>query len=484
MPEKTIQHGAVDERAATEAVGPILPPLPEARLGLLFAGLLFFADVTGTVVSSFDLFMFRFLVLLAGVAYWFYCVDRLHRIVNELEPDYPISPEAAVGLHFLPFFSLFWIFKWPMEMSRFIKRRGLTEVAAGGWLGLGIFASISVGQVYWGAGLAAVFLFTWYLADKLSHEVQYNQVALPPLEEARAAWAAFGVLAANAVNYLIANTGFVLLLLVLSGGAPGAAFVGAYAFIFGVSGFAAGVTGGHIARRSGPAVGVPANLAVLGSVAIGVNIFRQYDVSSPIPGPLVFLAMAAASFVLSVLGTSVGERWYRERRYPYLWLIEEKEALEDPFSIAEEPESPMALEARAADNPVPSALRLPGGLVLGNLIGIQILLFYRYPAALIELVWDDQIYFIARMSDSLVIVTGAFVAAYVAMLIAKEEPWAVGVGANFIMYLTMAELILDSLMGGEFWTGLGGVLPFLPVVVVAGILGAREAETNLSGSTT
>ena len=72
------------------AVGPKLPPLPEARLGLFFAGSLLLADVTGTVVGDFGLHMFRTLVLLAGVAYWLFCVYRLHRIVNELESGYPI----------------------------------------------------------------------------------------------------------------------------------------------------------------------------------------------------------------------------------------------------------------------------------------------------------------------------------------------------------------------------------------------------------
>ncbi len=484
MPEKTIQHGAVDGQAATVAVGPILPPLPEVRLGLLFAGSLLFADIMGAVVGDFGLHMFRILVLLAGVAYWLFCVYRLHRIVNELEPGYPISPEVAVGLHFPPFFSLFWIFKWPIEMSRFIRRRGATKIVPGGWIGLGIFTSVSIGQAYWGAGLASIFLLTWYLADKLSHEVQYHRVTLPPLEEALPAQVALGILAGNVVNYLVANTGFVLLLLLLNGGATTTTVLAAFALLFIASGYAAGVVGGNVARRAGPTVGILTNLAVLGSVAVGLYVSGQHDVSLPVSPLVVFFMMAAASFVLSTLGTSVGERWHQERRYPYLWSIEEKEAPDDFIAVDEDPDDQMPPAVRPAGSSASSAAQRLGGMALGNLTGILILVFYQYPAAFIEFIWGDQTYFITRMADGLIIVTGAFIAAYVAMLVAKEEPRAVGIGANLIMYLTMAGLILGSLMRGDLGAGLGGVLPFLPVVVIAGILGAQAAQTNLRGSNT
>jgi hypothetical protein len=36
---------------------------------------------------------------------------------------HPISPARAVGFHFIPFYNLYWIFKWPQPIAEFVNSR-------------------------------------------------------------------------------------------------------------------------------------------------------------------------------------------------------------------------------------------------------------------------------------------------------------------------------------------------------------------------
>lgn len=475
MPELISERRVDNLQADQVALKATVVPLPEARLGLIIAAVLFFADVAGKVTAEFGLTMFRFLALILGVFYWLHCVYRLHKIIREIEPDYPISPEAAVGWHFPPFFSLYWIFKWPIEFSKFINRRGFTKIVPGGWVGLLLFACVTVGQAYWGAGLAAIFLVTWYLTDKLSYEVRYHdvfphEVGEPPTERIVGA-----IMAGNAVNYLTANTGFVLLLVLFEKNARPVFALPVFALIFIVSGLLAGVAAGNIGHRGGLALGVPANIAVLGSVLVGLYVVRQHDL--PVFYYTVIPALAGVSFAASVVGTGIGMARHQENHYAHVWsIVHESSDRVVREARVEEEEDLVSLPAKAAS---PAEARIFGGMAFGNLVGGTILLFYRYPAAFIEFVWGDQIYTVSRLADMLVIVTGAFIAAYVGVLIAKDKWRLIGIGANFIMYITIFALFVRAFTSGDFLVEFFRVLPMIPVVAVAGLLGGRAADNNL-----
>jgi hypothetical protein len=75
---------------------------------------------------------------LAGYVYWMFCVHRIHKILREYtKGTYPIAPWKSVTYHFIPGYSLYWIFKWPGTLAKFV---GSTSNAGGkplrmrGWL--------------------------------------------------------------------------------------------------------------------------------------------------------------------------------------------------------------------------------------------------------------------------------------------------------------------------------------------------------------
>ncbi len=58
----------------------------------------------------------------AGLAYWLYCVYRLHAVLRLIPGwNHPISPGRAVGFHLIPFYNVYWIFRWPLEVANFIE---------------------------------------------------------------------------------------------------------------------------------------------------------------------------------------------------------------------------------------------------------------------------------------------------------------------------------------------------------------------------
>jgi hypothetical protein len=105
------------------------PPLPQLWIGYLFV----LAAVTAEIVFA-ELHpelangdritppLYVFLVLFLGLVYWLVCIHRLHVVMQHVPGwKHPISPARAVGFHFLPFYYLYWIFRWPQEIARFVN---------------------------------------------------------------------------------------------------------------------------------------------------------------------------------------------------------------------------------------------------------------------------------------------------------------------------------------------------------------------------
>lgn len=61
-------------------------------------------------------------VALAAVAFYYFCVYRFHKLACTAPGwKHPVSPGRAVGFHFIPFFNLYWVFRWPAELGRFLR---------------------------------------------------------------------------------------------------------------------------------------------------------------------------------------------------------------------------------------------------------------------------------------------------------------------------------------------------------------------------
>lgn len=71
-----------------------------------------------------------------ATAYVLQCISSYHYVVNRVEGwSHPISPRRAVRFHFIPLFNLYWDFKWPIEMARFVnwrmQRRRMSGILVG-----------------------------------------------------------------------------------------------------------------------------------------------------------------------------------------------------------------------------------------------------------------------------------------------------------------------------------------------------------------
>lgn len=65
-----------------------------------------------------------FLGAIVSTAYVLSCIADYHYIVCHFEGwSHPISAKRAVRFHFIPIFNLYWDFKWPKEIARFVNWR-------------------------------------------------------------------------------------------------------------------------------------------------------------------------------------------------------------------------------------------------------------------------------------------------------------------------------------------------------------------------
>lgn len=102
--------------------------------------------------------------LICGI-YWLGCVHQIHVVLSEISNGlYPIKPGKAVWYHFIPFFNLYWIFKWTNEMEKFVNARfrssgGMNGIASGIFLLVGLSAGRLLGGVFGMAILLGVLVY-------------------------------------------------------------------------------------------------------------------------------------------------------------------------------------------------------------------------------------------------------------------------------------------------------------------------------------
>jgi hypothetical protein len=163
-----------------------LPPLPQLWVGYLLG----FATVVAEfmegsrhtpdpVITDFPIpNMYLFLLIFVGFVYWLACVYRYH-VVMQYVPGWkhPISPARAVGFHFIPIYNLYWVFKWPQEIARFVNWRLGQPVMKPPKVGLMVFAAFVMRFLFDpGMGLILLFLAASYVSGCLQ-----RALALPPM---------------------------------------------------------------------------------------------------------------------------------------------------------------------------------------------------------------------------------------------------------------------------------------------------------------
>jgi hypothetical protein len=153
-----------------------IPKAPKVWIGFIFAATFF----VGEIVLVFG-FEGKFTPILTpigfiGIFYWLFCVQRFHQILDTLTIDeYAISPGKAVGFHFIPFYNFYWVFKWPIELSKFINGLGNVTMANGGFIGLLLFICFLLYRLDGAISLTCIFLVGSYINLKIKKQISYRK---------------------------------------------------------------------------------------------------------------------------------------------------------------------------------------------------------------------------------------------------------------------------------------------------------------------
>lgn len=120
--------------------------------------------------------LYQFLPMFVGLIYWLVCVYRYHVVMQRVPGwKHPISPAKAVGFHFIPIYFLYWVFKWPQEIAKFVNFKFQRLVMKPYVVGLTLCCAFVLRFFDPGLGLILLFVPTSYLTACLR-----RALVLPP----------------------------------------------------------------------------------------------------------------------------------------------------------------------------------------------------------------------------------------------------------------------------------------------------------------
>ncbi|MGA2411795.1 MAG: hypothetical protein ABSG46_15595 [Candidatus Binataceae bacterium] len=160
---KIIRRGvATMESVANDAKNNILPKAPRIWVGYLIAAIF----LAGEIAQLPDWILL--LIGFCGVAYWYFCIYRIHAALAEATRSaHPISPTKAVGYHFIPFFNLLWVFKWPRQIAEFVNSRSPRVKMPKYRAGFFILCGLVILKIDGAIGLCILFAST----DRIIHRI-------------------------------------------------------------------------------------------------------------------------------------------------------------------------------------------------------------------------------------------------------------------------------------------------------------------------
>jgi hypothetical protein len=172
------------ETPAREAQ-PAAPSLPKVWIGYLLGVVTILAEIIAVQLHpelAKDGFtippLYLFLSAFVGGVYWLVCVYQYHVVLAHVAGwNHPIPPARAVGFHFLPLYNLYWVFKWPQEIARFVNWRLSKPVMKPQAVGIAVFTAFIV-RLLLDPGLGLILLFVAF-----SHvsECLRRALASPPV---------------------------------------------------------------------------------------------------------------------------------------------------------------------------------------------------------------------------------------------------------------------------------------------------------------
>ncbi|HVH69770.1 MAG TPA: hypothetical protein VNB49_01510, partial [Candidatus Dormibacteraeota bacterium] len=106
-----------------------MPPFPRIWVGYLLGLATLIAEIVAISLHAEltkELFvtppLYLFLSNFISLVYWLVCVYEFHVVLRHVSSGaYPIKPLRAAWFHLIPFYGLYWVYKWPRELARFVN---------------------------------------------------------------------------------------------------------------------------------------------------------------------------------------------------------------------------------------------------------------------------------------------------------------------------------------------------------------------------
>jgi hypothetical protein len=142
--------------------------LPRIWIGFCIAGIALLIEVFADTRIP-NVYAFSLIVSLTGWCYWLYCVYKYHEVMSSIQGyNHPISSGRAVAMHWIPFYSFYWVFKWPMEIATFVNWRLQSPRAMSGVIpGVLVLAGFLLYRIDGFLGLAVLFSAGVYLSRRI-----------------------------------------------------------------------------------------------------------------------------------------------------------------------------------------------------------------------------------------------------------------------------------------------------------------------------
>ena len=115
--------------------------------------------------------IYLFLAYFVSLVYWLVFVYELHGVLLQATAgSYPIKPFRAAWFHLIPIYGLYWVFKWPRELARFVNGRLQSALIKPDKTGLAVFAAFTVYLLLdHGFGMILLFWSMSHLSRCLRH---------------------------------------------------------------------------------------------------------------------------------------------------------------------------------------------------------------------------------------------------------------------------------------------------------------------------
>lgn len=146
-----------------------LPQRPKALVGYFIAIVFFGVQVLSTIKGEGNNLNYVAIFLsVTGGLYWLLCVKQIHSILNfATMNEYPISAGKAAAMHFVPIFNFYWVFKWPIELSKYINSFENIKMIHGSIIGFLIIVGMVIRIIDSTLGMIWMFTIIFFLNKKI-----------------------------------------------------------------------------------------------------------------------------------------------------------------------------------------------------------------------------------------------------------------------------------------------------------------------------